>query len=398
MSEEKGVVKYQAKDGQEISLSFENVKQYLVQGNREAITKQELMYFLGICKSRGLNPFKKDAYLIKYGNDPAAIVTSVDYFRARARAQKDCRGWQNGIIVQKENGELRYSKGIVLDGEKLIGGWFSAKPEGWDAPFELEVNLPGYIKKTKDGRTTRFWEEHNQPTMIAKVAESQGLRHVWPDEFQGLYEETEIRMARDVEMKEQPNGSYAHEETPISAINKQVREQEDAGSIPENEIINLFWHLKEPGFKTQLPAFIQAYPDWPTEVQTKFEQKYRKIMDKPFGETPEPSPEQTSPPDPASDTQEQEKPPETQNEPAQQGIIEASVPDYHKILRQVIDAGHTEHQLREYALSLGQAEAPNEQHETWIISDAFVTRWLANPETAMRHFEDSVIPEGEAQQ
>ena len=56
MDKEKNVVKYESRDGQEIKLSFDTVKKYLVQGNANAITEQELMYFLGVCKSRGLNP------------------------------------------------------------------------------------------------------------------------------------------------------------------------------------------------------------------------------------------------------------------------------------------------------------------------------------------------------
>uniref|UniRef100_A0A6M3XFI7 Putative DNA recombination protein n=1 Tax=viral metagenome TaxID=1070528 RepID=A0A6M3XFI7_9ZZZZ len=207
MAEEKGIVKYQARDGQEVTLSFENVKKYLVSGGG-SVTDQELMFFLGVCKSRGLNPFKKDAYLIKYGtNDPAAIVTSIDYFRSRARAQKDCVGWKKGIIVQNEDGSLRDSAGIILAGEKLIGGFFEATPEGWNTPFRIEVNLEGYIKKTKEGKTTRFWEKDNQPTMIAKVAEGQGLRTLWPDEFQGIYEEAEIK-APTIDMSKVQNGSF----------------------------------------------------------------------------------------------------------------------------------------------------------------------------------------------
>lgn len=185
------IVKYESKDGQEITLTPETVQRYLVRGSGK-ISGQETMYFLGICKSRGLNPFKGDAYLIKYGNDPAAIITSIDFFRARARKQPDCQGWKKGIIVQKKDGGLRYSNGLILEGEKLVGGWFEAQPKGWYEPFTLEVNLNGYIKKTRQGETTKFWSPENQPTMIAKVAESQGLRTLWPDEFQGLYDDSEI--------------------------------------------------------------------------------------------------------------------------------------------------------------------------------------------------------------
>jgi len=196
VTEEKGVVKYKAKDGQEISLEFETVRSYLVQGDRDLVTPQELMFFMGMCKSRGLNPFKKDAYLIKYAKDPAAIVVSIDYFRARARAQKDCRGWKAGVLIQK-NGNLEKREGsIVLEGEKLVGGWFEAKPEGWTEPRFHSVNLKGYIKKTREGNITRFWSEDNQPSQIMKVAESQGLRIVWPDEFQQLYSEEEINAHR----------------------------------------------------------------------------------------------------------------------------------------------------------------------------------------------------------
>lgn len=189
---EKALVTYEAKDGQEISLSFENITKYLVQGHPEYVTRQEMMYFMGICKSRGLNPFAKDCYLIKYSQkDGAAIITGIDYFRKRAKAQRDCKGWKKGIIV-KRKGEVVYTDGLILDDDTLLGGWFKAKPEGWDEPFTLEVNLKGYIKKTKDGSVTKFWKPENQPTQIAKVAESQGLRTLWPDEFQQLYTQEEL--------------------------------------------------------------------------------------------------------------------------------------------------------------------------------------------------------------
>jgi len=217
MAEEKDLVKYQSRDGQEITLSFDTVRKYLIQGNREKVTEQELMFFLGICKSRGLNPFKKDAYLVKHGDDPAAIITSIHYFRARARAQKDCRGWRSGVIVKKKDGTLRYSDGLVLDDEELLGGWFEGKPDGWDFPLKLEVNLKGYIERANRGNRTRFWQPENQPTMIAKVAEAQGLRKLWPDEFQQLYGEEEIVVDQPQVI---PAGNGAEEEAKKAAIQK----------------------------------------------------------------------------------------------------------------------------------------------------------------------------------
>jgi phage recombination protein Bet len=177
---------------QAVRLTPAMVRQYLVHGRNELVTDQEVIFFMHICRARSLNPFNKDCYLVKYTNDPAAIIVSIDKLRYQARKSEDCVGWKSGIIVQKENGELRYSNGLILEGEKLLGGWFEGKPRGWEEPFKLEVNLNGYVKKTKEGHTTRFWQAENQPTMIAKVAEAQGLRRLWPEQIQGLYVQEEL--------------------------------------------------------------------------------------------------------------------------------------------------------------------------------------------------------------
>jgi len=189
---QKAVMKYQARDGQTITLTFDTIKRYLVQGHPEYVTDQEFMYFMGVCKSRGMNPFKMDCYLIKYSQkDKAAIITSIDFLRSRAKSMPDCKGWQAGIIVQRQ-GQLVYSNGLMLEGDILLGAWGRGKPEGWETEYVKEINLNGYIKHTTEGKITKFWKEEKQPTQIAKVAESQLLRTLWPDEFQNLYTDAEI--------------------------------------------------------------------------------------------------------------------------------------------------------------------------------------------------------------
>jgi len=126
-------VTYQAADGQEVKLTPDIVKKYLVQGKGELVTVQELMYFLNICRARKLNPLVKDCYLVKYSeNEGAAIITSVDFFRKRARAQKDCKGWKKGVIVRTKEGQVKDSFGLVLPDETIVGGWFEAQPERMD--------------------------------------------------------------------------------------------------------------------------------------------------------------------------------------------------------------------------------------------------------------------------
>ena len=175
-------MQYNLENGDEMKLTISMVRQFLVQGNADYVTDQEVIYFMHECKARRLNPFLRECWLIKYSaNDHAQIVESIHHKRANARKAPDCRGWERGLILQTANGEIKYSRGLVLDGEKLLGAYFRAQPRGWETPYELEINLAGYIKKTRDGRTTKFWAEENQPSMIMKVAESQGLSALWGD-------------------------------------------------------------------------------------------------------------------------------------------------------------------------------------------------------------------------
>jgi len=186
-------IEYVAADNQKITLSTPIVRKYLVRGKPELVTEQEIMFFLAVCKARAMNPYVGDCYLIKFTTEEgAAIVTSIDYFRRRARAQKDCQGWKVGLLVKKPDGTVKETSGLVLDDEELVGAWFEAKPVGWEFPRRLEVNLKGYIKTKKDGGVTKFWSEEKQPTMIAKVAEAQGLRMVWPGEFGKIYSTEEV--------------------------------------------------------------------------------------------------------------------------------------------------------------------------------------------------------------
>lgn len=203
-------VKYLSLDKQEVTLSFDIIKSLLVHGKPDLVSFEEAAFFIEMCKAKGLNPFKKDCYLIKYNQDPAAIIVSIDYYRARAYAQENCAGWQVGVIVQTKEGKVKYTNGLVLENETLLGAWFEAKPKNWEVTRKHEVNLKGYLQYTKDGRLTKFWQKDKQPTQIMKVVEAQGLRGVWPTEFEKLYIREEIY---------EGNGSSEHiepEKTTIS--------------------------------------------------------------------------------------------------------------------------------------------------------------------------------------
>lgn len=185
------IVKYMTEAG-EIQLSPGIIKAYLVSGDTEKVTEQEVMMFLQLCRYQKLNPFLREAYLIKFGNSPATIVTGKDVFTKRAAADERCGGWQAGVIVQTLSGEVVRRKGtLVLSDEKLVGGWAKVFRKDWSEPFEVEVSISEYLRRKSDGTPMSNW--NNMPaTMIRKVALVQALREAFPEQFQGLYSPEEM--------------------------------------------------------------------------------------------------------------------------------------------------------------------------------------------------------------
>jgi len=159
-------------------------------------TTQDAMMFLKLCQARGINPFIREAYLIKYKLDePAQMVVSKDFFARKAEEHPQYDGDVSGIIIKKENGELEEREGtFLLPDEKLVGGWCNVFRKDRTRPIVAKVALHEYQQRKADGTLTKFWNEKNgkPATMIRKVALSQGRRDAFPGELSGLYDRSEI--------------------------------------------------------------------------------------------------------------------------------------------------------------------------------------------------------------
>lgn len=190
-------VKYETTNGL-VELDPQTVKNYLVNGNGE-VTDQEVAMFIKLCQYQGLNPFLREAYLIKYsGNNPASTVVGKDAFTRRAARIEECRGWRAGVGVVTKNGEYVEREGtIILPNERLAGGWCEVLRAGWDAPFKTTVNLSEY----NTGKS--MWAKM-PATMIRKVAIVQALREAFPDKFQGMYDQAEMGTDGDLPEQELP--------------------------------------------------------------------------------------------------------------------------------------------------------------------------------------------------
>lgn len=177
-------------NGEEVKLSAAMVKKYLVNGDADNVTDQEVMMFLTLCKYQHLNPFLREAYLIKYGNQPATIVTGKDTFTKRAAKNPRYLGKESGIIVLTEDGFEQREGTFYLPDEKIVGGW--AKIFVTDRQPELfTVSFEEYVGRKKDGSINGQWTS-KPATMIRKVAVVQGLRECFPEDFEGLISPEEV--------------------------------------------------------------------------------------------------------------------------------------------------------------------------------------------------------------
>ena len=185
-------VKYEI-EGQEIRLTPSIVQQYIV-GTDVKITMQEFKLFTELCKVRKLNPFLREAYLIKYTpSQPAQIVVGKDAILKRAVLNSQYNGMKSGIIVEKENGTIEERKGLfyLANKERVVGGWAEVYRKDWENPIYCSVALDEVAQKTKDGNLNSNWS-NKTATMIEKVAKVRALRETFVEDLAGMYDADEV--------------------------------------------------------------------------------------------------------------------------------------------------------------------------------------------------------------
>ena len=193
---ETSVVEYEC-GGEMVKLSPAIIRKYLVNGNGN-VTDQEIAMFLNLCRFQHLNPFLRETYLIKFGNQPATIVTGKEAITKRAMRNPKYEGQVAGVVLwHDETGELEYRPGaLVLEGEKLVGGWAKVYVKGYQVPIEAVVSYQEYVGTKNDGTINGQWSK-KPATMIRKTALVQALREAFPEDLGGMYASEEMGMEFD---------------------------------------------------------------------------------------------------------------------------------------------------------------------------------------------------------
>lgn len=201
------IVEYEV-HGEKVKLSAQTVVNYLVSGNGN-VSGQEVMMFMNLCRYQHLNPFIREAYLVKYGNSPATMIVGKDVFLRRAKSNPSFRGLNAGICVLSKDGTLSQREGTfyIKNEERLVGGWCRVFIEGWETPFLHSVPLDEYLGRKNNGDINSNWSTR-PATMIRKVAIVQALRDVFPETNAMMYSAEEM----GVEEKDLPTDEVKADE------------------------------------------------------------------------------------------------------------------------------------------------------------------------------------------
>jgi len=140
-----------------VVLTREDIRKYIC----PTADDKEIFMFLGICKSFGLNPLKREVHLIKYGNAPASIVTGYEVYLKRAERTNKLNGW--GVD-------------IVQDGKAAT---VTIHRKDWSQPFVWTAYRQEFDKGQANWKTMPLF-------MLRKVAMAQAFRICFPDEMGGL--------------------------------------------------------------------------------------------------------------------------------------------------------------------------------------------------------------------
>lgn len=182
-------------NNEEVKLSPAMVRKYLVNGNGK-VTDQEVVMFMQLCRYQKLNPFLKEAYLVKFGSQAASIITSKEAFMKRAENNKHYKGFKAGIVVARGE-EMKHLDGAIkMPKDELIGAWAEVYRDDRDEPSHVEISLEEFCK----GQAT--WKQMPM-NMIRKTALVNALREAFPENLGSLYTEDDKQPVQEIQPEEE---------------------------------------------------------------------------------------------------------------------------------------------------------------------------------------------------
>lgn len=153
----------------------------------KGLSNGEFETLVQLGRNSGLNPFLKEVWAVKFGNNPAQIFIGRDGYRKGAQANRDYDYHQVDAVYSNDEYHYQPSTGEVhhkynfKDRGQLMGAYGLTKRRNSSRPHYIFVELNEYDKKQSNWKSM-------PATMIKKVAEAQVLRMAFQDLFAGTYD------------------------------------------------------------------------------------------------------------------------------------------------------------------------------------------------------------------
>jgi phage recombination protein Bet len=171
------------------SIDVDKLQTYLnAMGMGNNLNSNEFQQFVEIAQSFGLNPFKREIYASKYGDQFSVIVGFETYIK-RAERSGLLSGWHVETV-----GSVDWKN---IENSTLLAR-ITIHRKDFEHPFVHDVNFIEYVGRRRDGQPTKFWKE-KPITMTKKVAMAQGFRLCFSDELGGMPYTREELNAMDIE-------------------------------------------------------------------------------------------------------------------------------------------------------------------------------------------------------
>ena len=165
--------------------TFQDIKRYY--DPQDLLTEKQIGQALSLIKGRNLNPLLNEVYIVAYkkknGRAEFSLIVSKEAFLKRAAQNPNYEGFEAGVVVVDNSGDMVERKGaLLLPNDTLVGGWARVYRKKFKVPVEVFVSREEYDKKQST------WNAM-PATMIRKTALVNALREAFPEDLGSMYTE-----------------------------------------------------------------------------------------------------------------------------------------------------------------------------------------------------------------
>lgn len=174
-------------------------------------TDAELKYFLAVSASTGLNPFQKEIWCYKSGND-MLIFAGRDGFLSNAQRKSDFRGIRSAYVCEKDKFKMNVVSGHIehefsqADRGNIVGAYAIVKRDNMDS-FIAWADFKEFNKGYN------AWKS-NPGSMIKKVAEAHALKQAYS--LSGIDSEHDYDFQRNTFASQPEDAEYTEIEPPAT--------------------------------------------------------------------------------------------------------------------------------------------------------------------------------------